>query len=324
MNTTQAIHSFILDRKGSCREIDIPPADSLPATPEELLWVDIDYSQPAAEIWLRGWNRLDPLAVESLLEESSRPRSLLFHTDLILDLRGVNLNPGADPEDMVAVRLWMDEQHIISSNRRRLISLDDIRNALRHGTGPKSSSEFIAMLVEFIDDHTSLVIEQLEESFEQLEDNLLMEEFTQLRPELSRLRRLAIRLRRYLAPQKDALSHLLNEPPPWLQRQDRLRLREGINRLNRHLEELDSIRDRAVIAQEEFINRLSEQLNTRIYTLTLVATLFMPLGFLAGLLGINVGGIPGADSRFGFLAVTGFMGILAMLQLYYLRKKKWF
>jgi len=324
MHSTPAIHSFLLDRKGNGREIDIAPADTLPVHPEELLWVHIDYSNPDAVAWLRGCDRLDPLAIESLLEETSRPRSTLFHTDLILDLRGVNLNPGADPEDMVAVRLWIDEQYIISSNRRKLLSLDDIRESLRRGTGPKTSGEFIATLAAHLDDRTSLVIEQLEDAFEQLEDNLLLEEYTFLRPELTKLRRLAIRLRRYLAPQRDALSHLIGEPPPWLQKREKLHIKENINRLNRHLEELDSIRDRAVIAQEEFINRLSEQLNTRMYTLSLVATLFMPLGFLTGLLGINVGGIPGADNKFGFLLVSLLVAGLATLQLIYLRKKKWF
>ena len=138
------------------------------------------------------------------------------------------------------------------------------------------------------------------------------------------MRRLAIRLRRYLAPQKDAFQHLLADPPPWLHRRDRIRIKEHLNRLNRHLEELDSIRDRAIIAQEEFLSLISEQLNTRMYTLSLVATLFMPLGFLTGLLGVNVGGIPGADSRYGFLGVALVIAIIIGGQLLYLKKKKWF
>jgi len=321
---SQPIQGMLLDRKGNAREIKISPSESLPVHVEGLLWVHIDYSRPEAVAWLRGCDRLDPLAIDSLLEESSRPRSMLFHPDLVLDLRGVNLNPGADPEDMIAIRLWADEQYIISSNRRRLLALEDVRRSLQQGKGPRSSGEFIGELIDCLDDHTSQVIEQLEDSFEQLEDNLLTEEYPQLRPELSSLRRLAIRLRRYLSPQKDAIAHLLSEPPPWLQRREKLRLKEYLNRLNRHLEELDSIRDRAIVAQEEFINRMSEQLNTRMYTLSLVATLFMPLGFLTGLLGINVGGIPGADSRYGFLLVTMLVIFLATLQLYSLRRKKWF
>lgn len=318
------IQGFLLDRNGGGREIAIGTADGLPVHPDYLLWVHIDYSQPEAAAWLQGCDQLNPLAVASLLEETSRPRALLFHTDLVLDLRGVNLNPGAEPEDMVALRLWVDEQYIISSNRRRLRSLDDIRAALRQGNGPRSAGAFIGLLAEYIDDHASLVIEQLEDEFEQLEDNLLLEQYAQLRLALSRLRRRAIRLRRYLAPQKDAIAHLLNEPPPWLQRQDKMLLKESINRLHRHLEELDAIRDRAIIAQEEFISQLSEQLNTRMYTLALVATLFMPLGFLTGLLGINVGGIPGADSHYGFLTVSLLIGLLLGLQIYYLHRRKWF
>jgi len=321
---SKPIDGFLLDRKGHGSEIEISSNDPLPVHPDQLLWVHIDYTSPEAAAWLRNCTGLDPLAVESLLEETSRPRAVLFHTGLILDLRGVNMNPGAEPEDMVAVRIWADENVIISSNRRWMASLDDIRNALLKGDGPQDSSAFISSLVEHIDDRISMILDQLEDAFEQLEDDLLLEEYSETRVELARLRRLAIRLKRYLAPQKEAITHLLNEPPPWLQRRVKMRLRENVNILHRHLEELDSIRDRAIIAQEEFINRLSEQLNTRMYTLSLVATLFMPLGFLTGLLGINVGGIPGSGSKYGFFVVSVLVVILLSLQLYYLRKKKWF
>ena len=322
--TDRTLQGFLLDRQGNGREVELSTTAPLVLAPETLLWVHIDYSDPVAAAWLRSCNHLDPLAVESLLQESSRPRSMLYHNGLILDLRGVNLNPGAEPEDMVAVRLWADEQCIITSNRRRLLSLEDIREALRRGNGPGSSSAFIGFLLECIDERLALVIEKLEDDFDALEDRMLVEEHGLLRPELSRQRRLAIRLRRYLGPQKDAVGHLLTESPPWLQKTERMRLRESLNRLNRHLEELDAIRDRAIVAQEEFLNRLSEQLNTRMYTLSLVATLFMPLSFLTGLLGINVGGIPGAGSNYGFLAVSLMIAALFSAQLYYLRSKKWF
>ena len=77
-------------------------------------------------------------------------------------------------------------------------------------------------------------------------------------------------------------------------------IRESLNRFNRYLEELDSIRDRAIVTQEELLSQLSETLNRRMYILSLVATFFLPMGFLTGLLGINVGGIPGADRPIWF------------------------
>ena len=101
-------------------------------------------------------------------------------------------------------------------------------------------------------------------------------------------------------------------------------LRESLNQFNRYIEELDTIRDRAIVAQEELLSKLSEVLNKRMYTLSLVATIFLPLGFLTGLLGINVGGIPGANSPYGFLLICLGIGALVFVLIGYLKSKKWF
>ncbi len=321
--TTSAIQVYLLDKAGGGRKIDIGSVAGIPSHDEQLLWIHLDYSQSEAVAWLEKCVWLDPLAVESLLEEASRPRAALFQQGLLVDLRGVNLNPGADPEDMVGLRLWLDEHCILSSNRRRLLSLDDIRSSLGQGRGPRSSAEFLAELVDRMVERTADAVERVEDDLDDLEDRLLSDEYGTLRTEIAGLRRQAIQFRRFIFPQKEGLLHLQKEPPIWLQKPQRLHLRESANRLNRVLEDLDSVRDRANVAQEELISRLSELMNQRMYGLTLVATLFMPLGFLTGLLGINVGGIPGAQSPLGFLFVCLLIAGLAICQVFYLKKKRW-
>ena len=91
----------------------------------------------------------------------------------------------------------------------------------------------------------------------------------------------------------------------------------------RHLEDLDAIRERAAVTQEELQSRLAEQQNIRMYVLSIVAAIFLPLGFLTGLLGINVGGIPGSDNPSAFVIFVLILASLLALQVLYFRKKKW-
>lgn len=128
-----------------------------------------------------------------------------------------------------------------------------------------------------------------------MEQEVIATESHALRTRLSEIRREAIMLRRYLSPQRDAMTRLPAESVPWLSDANRLHLKEATDRLVRCIEDLDSARDRAAVTQGELANRLSEQLNTRMYVLSLVAAVFLPLGFLTGLLGINLGGIPGSE-----------------------------
>ena len=130
-------------------------------------------------------------------------------------------------------------------------------------------------------------------------------------------------LRRYLAPQREAMTKLQAENVPWLSDGNRMHLRETTDRVIRYIEDMDSVRDRAAVTQEELVNRLSEQMNTRMYVLSLVAAVFLPLGFLTGLLGINVGGIPGAENQFAFFIFILMLAVVVVLQIVIFKRKKW-
>jgi zinc transporter len=145
-----------------------------------------------------------------------------------------------------------------------------------------------------------------------------------LRTELNKLRRVIIALRRYLAPQRDALSRMMNIKVGWMSERDILHLREEADRVTRYVEDLDAARERAAITQEELGNRLSEQLNTRMYVLSVVAAIFLPLGFLTGLFGINVGGIPMAENPQGFIDILLLLLLISGIQVLLFRWRRWF
>ena len=95
------------------------------------------------------------------------------------------------------------------------------------------------------------------------------------------------------------------------------------DRLAQYIETLDSIRERAAVSQEELVNQISEESNSRMYVLSIVSAIFLPLGFATGLLGINVGGIPGAENHYAFAIFIGILVALAGGLLVFFRYKKW-
>lgn len=105
---------------------------------------------------------------------------------------------------------------------------------------------------------------------------------------------------------------------------DRLQVREASDKITRLVEDLDAAKDRAAVAYEELSSRVAEQMNQRMYLLSLVAGLFLPLGFLTGLLGVNVGGIPLADNPWGFVGVVLFLLALVLVQVLVFRRRHWF
>ena len=93
--------------------------------------------------------------------------------------------------------------------------------------------------------------------------------------------------------------------------------------LIRQIEDLDEVRDRAILAQEELANRIAEEMNERSYVFTAVAGIFLPLGFLTGLLGINVGGMPGVEDGAAFWIVVLLCGALGVGLTFLFRLRRW-
>jgi zinc transporter len=316
------VYSYLLDGKGGAKEMDWSDIDTWEPH-MGLLWIHLDSTMPETRTWLEDKSGLSQLALESLLDQGTRPRHILSDEGLLVILRGVNCNPGEDPEDMVAIRMLFMEHRIITIRYRRVRAVQDIQTAIEGMKGPSAAGEFLVMVAERIADRMGDTIADLDESVDALEDSVLTAQGHELRTNLAESRRKAIGLRRYIAPQRDVLFRLIQERTVFLDDIDRAYLREVAERTARFVEDVDSAKDRATITQEDLNNRLSEQMNKAMYTLSIVAAVFLPLGLLTGLLGINVGGIPGTESKWAFTLVTVLLIVVAAGLLFWFRKIKW-
>jgi len=285
----------------------------------------MDAADPKTTAWLAAeLDYLDPFVVSALTAEETRPRMVAVGNGAILILRGVNLNSGADAEDMISIRFFIDEARIISLQRRNLRAVTDIQAKLMAGTGPKSSGEFLTQIVARLTDRVESKLTDLDDLIDDTEEKLITQADVSLRQEITNLRRKTILFRRYLAPQREAISQLIMADLPWLTDRNKRDLRESLNNIIRYIEELDSMRERAQIVKDELVNLVADRMNKNTYVLSVIAAVFLPLGFLTGLFGINIGGMPGVDSPMAFIAFCLFLIAIVVVQVILFRKMKWF
>ncbi|MFY4858840.1 zinc transporter ZntB [Aliarcobacter butzleri] len=312
---------FLLDKKGSATELKYKELNSVDTT-DKILWVHFDYSTQEAKDWIRNQCN-NSIVADALLADETRPRTTLLGDSLLLALRGVNLDPHSRPENMISIRLFISSNMIISTSRRTLLSVTEIIEELREGTGVKSTSEFLVELTHRMIDRMDDVIDQLQDRTDYLEENIIDMKNQEFRTEILNVRRETIILKRYLAPQKEALIKLSNEKISWIDEYKKVEIRETNDQLIRHIEELDTIRDKVILIQEELANSLSEEMNKKMYMLSIISAIFLPLTFLTGLLGINVGGIPGASNDKAFYIFTIILLLVIFSQYIIFKKKKW-
>ena len=314
--------AFVFDREGGAAR----------ATPEAghsdgILWVHARWLHDDGHNWVHSQAGLSPEVIQALTAPESRPRCTVMRTShgdgALINLRGVNLHEDAEPEDMISVRIWLEEGRIISTWRRPLFAIADMMEGMERGQGITSPGDFTAKLALRLADRAEPVVADLNETIDQMEEAVLRPETPEgVRGKLADVRRTAIVLRRYMFPQRDALSTLAIEDLPWLSERDRSKLREATDRITRLAEELDAIRERAALVQDQLVERRAEAMNRNMMILAVVAAIFLPLGLLTGLLGINVGGMPGASTSWAFWAVCGLLGVTALFQIWLFKRLK--
>ncbi len=319
----ELVHALLLDGEGGAR--NLTAAEVRAWQPQQgIIWLHFDFTASATRDWLERSLNLPEIVVDALLSEETRPRSTVIDKGLLMSLRGVNLNPGANPEDMVSIRLSAEENRIVSTRRRRLLSVEDLAESLLAGTGPATTADLLIELCDRLVWRVNGTVDQFEDEVADLESRSLEQEDNDLRRDLATLRRQTIAVRRYLAPQREALNRLSMEKLRWINDAHRMQIREITDRLIRNIEDLDALRERAGVTQEELTNRIAEQMNNRMYVLSIVAAIFLPLGTLTGLLGVNVGGIPGAEHPLGFPVFVILLVLIVAIEFVWFRHKKWF
>ncbi|WP_404395729.1 zinc transporter ZntB [Pseudoalteromonas phenolica] len=312
-NTTQRVYNLKSQTQLALESLD----QSQP------FWVHLDYNETHAVEWIEQAAFLSETVKEALTSEETRPRAQFFGSGLFVSLRGINLAKSAKPEDMVSIRLYITENCVVSTAHRRIFSVSEIAELINQGEGPKTSSEWLVSMIEHLTDNMSDTVHFIDDKLGDYEDSILTGEKNSFQSELANLRRQIIAIRRHLSPQREALQSLLNDKNILLSSECKHQIRESLDHITRYIEELDSCKERAAVLQEEINVRVGQTMNDRMYVLSIVAAIFLPLGFLTGLLGINVGGIPGTDNPMAFYIFSGLLLVLVIAQVIYFRRNKW-
>ncbi len=292
-----------------------------PVAEDSYRWVHLQSDESDAEQLLDSM-ALPPSVTDSLMALQTRPRALPIKEGALIFLRGINVNPGADADDMVSLRLWLTPNLIVTARRqnRRLMSVQDTRAMIDSGEAPASSAELLIALLTRIADRIHDKIEDIDEQLGQYEvaDALNKRD----RQQLAMLRRQTASIRRHLAPQRDALDTLIRLPN-LINDSLIFELRDQADRMTRYVEDLDLARERSVVLQDELRNQIADQQGIRMYVLSMITAIFLPLSFLTGVFGMNVAGLPGTEAPDAFATLMMAMGGIAVVMLIAMLWRRW-
>jgi len=321
---TPLLFGRVLDGTGGARPIDWDEAQGwVPQTPDQILWLHLDRARPGLEAWLREQHGMTEPTAGLLVSDMSRPRAFREGDALVATLRDLNFNPGATPEDMIAMQLWSDGSRVLTLRRAPQQSPHELRDLFDRGAGPRDAGAMITLIAELMIDHLSGAVIDINATIDRLEENTEDLTMAVRAREIAAIRRNCLALQRHISPQHEALQQISRDAPEWFEPHDRREIAESIARLRRHLDDINISKESAVVLQDELRARAQAVGQNATYKLGVMAGVFLPLTFFTGLLGSNVSGIPWHAEPWAFWGVIGACLLITLGILAIFRSQRW-
>jgi zinc transporter len=271
-------------------------------------WLHLNLVDARVRRWVSAREDIPQEAKELLLESQPRPRLEPCERGFALVLGDLHHDFDDDPEGFGSVRVYVDEQQMISARLRPIMSVGLLHPKLEHGADPHNTMELFELLLHCHDEAISRVVRRLADTVDDAEDEILAGHHEVLGNNLGKIRRLLARLRRQAHANRSSIAQLVAAKPEFWDKEQLEAIRGCRERLDGLAQDIELVSDRARLLQEEIARRLDEATNRNLFLLSTLTTALLPITLITGIFGMNLAGLPLSQNPHGFAIVM--VGIL--------------
>jgi len=319
------ICGFLLSSQGGMKSLEWEAAVSALNQPDgSPVWLHFSLNDSRARHWIETCDRLPPSARALFLESEPRIQIESAGNGFMGVLGDLHYEFNADPDELGVLRLYVDQQCVISGRRQPLKAIDRLRRELLDGLSLDTPTHLVIHFVQHLTEMFSSVVADHGDRIDDIEDRILKAHFQSERGALGQIRRLLTRLHRQVRANRHALVNLMARLPHWCHETDELLLRRNIERLDAVVQDLELVQERARLLQEEIAGQLEEAVNRNLYVLSIVTTLFLPITLISGIFGMNIGGLPWTEDPLGYGKVMLAMLAILAVTIAVLRRQRLF
>ncbi len=268
---------------------------------------------------------LHPLTLEDILSTDQRPRAEDYIDYIFIVLKHIH-NHVDQSLHAEQISIVLGRNFVLSFQEKETALFDPIFERLRAAKGKirKAGADYLAHhLMDAIVDQYFVVLEEIEEKIEQLDDDLVRDATPARLHTIHHLKRELILLRRSLWPLRDAIGLLQRADSPLIIDSDLIYFKDISDHIIAIIDTVDTFREMLASMLDIYLSSVSMKLNEIMKVLTIIATIFMPLTFLAGVYGMNFKYMPELDWPWGYFGILAVMLLIALGMILFFRKKKW-
>ena len=296
----------------------------------EVTWLHLQ-GQPTSE-QLKALGQafgLHPLALEDVLHREARAKLESFEAQQFVVLNHVHRGSDdgfcADP-----VTFFLGRNYVISVNQGPQDIFEPVRERIRSATRicAHGADYLLYALLDLVVDTAFTLLEELGDRLEQLEDQILDEPDRNSRNQIHYAKRELVLMRRAWWPQREVIAALMRDEERLLSDTTRLYLRDCHDHAVIVVDFVETYREMASSLLDTYLSAMNQRMNDIMKVLTIIATIFMPLSFIAGLYGMNFDtaspwNLPELHWHYGYLYALGLMGAVVVGMLAYFKRKRW-
>ena len=290
-------------------------------------WINIDGVHDADVVQKIGTHfRVHPLVLEDIMNTTQRPKLEDYGSYLYLVVRMTRPEKKNGEERFEQVSLIVAKNFVISFQEDVGDVFDPIRERIRRGKGRvrQMGSDYLAYtLLDAIVDGYFAELENLGEEIETLEEELMVKPVPATAQHIHRLKREMIFLRKSIWPLRELISRMERAESPLIKKTTGIFLRDVYDHTIQVIDNIETFRDMLSGMLDMYLSSLSNRMNEVMKVLTIIATIFIPLTFIAGIYGMNFKFMPELEWRHGYFVVWGVMLAVGVSLIIYFRKKKW-
>ena len=292
-----------------------------------ITWINIDGIHKVDIIEKIGQKlHLHPLIQEDIVNPQQRPKVEDLENCVYIVFKMLQIVAEKSPVKIEQVSLVLGENYVISFQEMQGDIFDPIRNRIRNGKGRirNMGSDYLAYsLMDAVVDNYFSILEHLGDRIEDLEETMMSDPQPEHLHEIHVLKREMIFLRKSVWPLREVISVLEREETSFIQKGTQRYFRDIYDHSIQVIDTVETYRDMLSGMHDTYLSSLSNRMNEVMKVLTIIATLFIPLPFVAGVYGMNFTFMPELEWRWAYFGVLGIMGVIAVFMLSYFKRKKW-
>jgi len=290
-------------------------------------WINIDGIHEAEIIKKLGEGfGLHPLTMEDIMNPGQRPKVEKFDHYIFIVLKMLFYDGKEEKVMEEQVSLILGENYVLSFQEREGDIFNPVRERISSGQGRirKSGPDYLAYsITDVIVDHYFLILEKLGDKVEQLEDSLGGDTDEKMLKGIHDLKREMILLRKSVWPLREMINSLERLETFLIKKETMRFFRDVYDHTIHVIDTIETYRDMIFSMHDTYLSTISNRMNEVMKVLTIIATIFIPLTFIAGIYGMNFEFMPELKWPFGYFAALGVMAVVAFIMILYFRKKKW-